>query len=147
MFTDDLKLALAAARSEAHRLHHDHVRPAHLALGVLRTAPTAITRLLADAPPDVVAAELERSLAPDRRTPEDRFDIPYTPSAKAVIERAMVEAHALGTDQVACEHLLFGVLGSPDALARQPFVARGLDAGRVHEFLAGPRDRGEQPGR
>jgi len=143
MFTDDLKRALATARSEAHRLRHDYVRPEHLALGILRTASPTVTRILAESNAALLATELEASLSPDRRTPEDPFDIPYSTPAKAVIERAMLKAHDLGTEYVACEHLLFGVLGSKDSLTRAPFAARGIDAGRVHDILVGPRDEGE----
>lgn len=151
----DVRQVLAAASEDARGRGHRHLGTGHLLMGVLSvpTAPGA-QRLAAlgvtlhevdlefvrvagygarAAPPD---AELAGDGAEDvygprearrRRWWQRRRPLPMSTAARA----ALRAAGAAAGGEVGTEHLLVGLMGSVDALARQILAGRGVTAEKV----------------
>ena len=134
-FTDRARLVVVQAQEEARRLHHDHIGPEHILLGLIHD--------------DVggVAAKAVESLGISRQAVRDRVEeiigrgeqapsgpIPFTPEAKEVLPLAPEESRALGHDYVGTEHILLGLMRKGDAVAARVLSELGAD-------LDGARDQ------
>jgi ATP-dependent Clp protease ATP-binding subunit ClpC len=92
-FTPRAQDALALARQEAERFHHNFVGTEHLLLGLIRlgdgTAVTVLRRMGFDL--ETVRAEVEKLVGtgPDQKL---TGNIPYTPRVKKVLSLAAKEA-------------------------------------------------------
>jgi len=119
-FTPAARRSVSNAQEQARALGHNFIGVEHLLLGVLHE-------------PDAGAAEVLRA----RGVSEDAFrarlleifsggeqhdappgsQLPFAPRAKKVLELALREALALGTNAVGTEHLLLGIAREPESVA------------------------------
>ena len=120
-FSDDVRRALQRAREQAAALHHGHVAPEHLLLGLTRgpgdTCGAVLNELHVD--PDALFHRMVAATTTPVESEAAGPDLPYTDSAKKVLELAMIEASDLKYGYVGTEHLLLGLLRegfSPAAL-------------------------------
>ncbi|SPE52314.1 Clp domain protein [Verrucomicrobia bacterium] len=117
--------ALAIARTEAPRFHHDFVGTEHVLLGVLGSdsAAVEVLRKLGVAR-EVVRAEIEKivGVGPSGRPVAQP---PYTPRAKRAILLAATEAKALNHSKISAEHILLGLLREHSGVAA--LVLRNLN--------------------
>jgi DNA-binding transcriptional regulator YhcF (GntR family) len=117
-FTDRVRKVLAIAREEAIRLQHDYVGTEHILLGLVSegdgVAAAVLTNLLVDL--DQVQERIEESVRRGKATIA-LGELPYTSSAKKVLEFAMVEARELNHPYVGTEHLLLGLLREKKGIA------------------------------
>jgi ATP-dependent Clp protease ATP-binding subunit ClpC len=131
-FTDHVRMALGLAREQAGRLGHDYVSPDHILLGILAeghgVAAAAIAGLGVE--PLALGRALEARMERGKQVNSD-LDLPYTSSAKRVLELAMVEARELRHTFVGTEHLLLGVLREGRNWAAAVLLEHGLPAGRL----------------
>lgn len=126
-FTEAVRRALAQARTEAARLHHEYVGTEHELLGLLRYDDTVAATVLkacdvelealANAVDGVVVRGAARPTGPD---------LPYTSRAKKALEEAMSEARERGHAYVGTEHLLLGILREEKGIAAQLLVDFGV---------------------
>src|SRR5260370_11919938 len=117
-FTPLAQQALAVARKDADRYHHNFVGTEHLLLGLIRLGQGVAINVLhkMGSDPQAVRVEIEKQVGtgPDQQV---SGVIPYTPRLKKVLALAAKEAAALNHVYVGTEHLLLGLLREPDGVA------------------------------
>jgi len=127
-FTNEVRRALQRAREEAAALRHGQVAPEHLLLGLVRHPGTICSAVFKDL--DVDPDALFRQMASATISPvvgeAAGPDLPYTDSAKKVLELAMVEARDLNHDYVGTEHVLLGLLREEPSSAAAVLARAGL---------------------
>src|SRR5689334_21162618 len=103
--TDHAKKAMAHSRLAALRSSHEYIDATHMLLGLLATdgsgALVLIVRLCGDCA--AITAAIERQLQPGRMQ-VTQGQLPFTPTAKKVLELAMYEAADLGDNHLGSEH-------------------------------------------
>jgi hypothetical protein len=125
-FTPHSQQALALARREADRFHHNFVGTEHLLLGLIRlnqgTAVAVLKKLGLDL--ETVRLEVEKQVGTG---PDEKMvgNIPYTPRVKKVLALAARESRSLNHTYVGTEHILLGILREADGVAAR--VLRNLD--------------------
>ena len=135
-FSERCRLALASAREEAQRLHHEYVGTEHILLGLIRDDGS------------VVASALDRlglDRAAIRRLVDETVkwgnsastgpDLPYTSRAKKVLELAMMEASDLGHSYVGPEHVLVGLAREERGIAAQVLASFGATEDALREAV------------
>lgn len=133
-FTDRVTTVLAISRLEAIRFRHRRVDSEHILLGVIRQEGGVAATILATLGVDPNQAEARvREMVPLGHAFQVRGELPYTPRARRVLERAQVEARALDHSHVDTEHLLLGLLGEEESIAAWVLSCMGvtLEAARV----------------
>jgi ATP-dependent Clp protease ATP-binding subunit ClpC len=117
------------AQVEARALRHNYIGTEHLLLGVLaqrdRAAAHALRARGVDA--DVARASLATIVGAGEEPGSGQ--IPFTPRAKKTLELALRESLALGSNEVAPEHILLGVLKEGEGVACQILRALDVDLG------------------
>ena len=117
-FTDRVRSILAMAREDAVKLGHDYVGTEHILLGLMREGEGVATQVLTR-----MGVESERIVALVRKRVNEGKgtgevgELPYTGSAKKVLEFAMSEARSLHHSYVGTEHILLGLLRQKEGLA------------------------------
>jgi ATP-dependent Clp protease ATP-binding subunit ClpC len=127
-FTERTRKALAMAREEAARLHHEYVGTEHILLGLLSEEdgiPAAVLRNL-DVDSDLVRQLIGETVRAGRGAHLTGPDLPYTSRAKKVLELAVSEARELSHSYVGTEHLLLGLLREEKGIAGQVLTHAGL---------------------
>jgi ATP-dependent Clp protease ATP-binding subunit ClpC len=126
-FTERTRRVLALSRAAAASLGQDRVDTEHFLLGIVRegegVGATMLRNLLGG------AGDLEEKiLAGAIKVPSAGADpdLPYTSSAKRVLELAMMEAGDLGHSYVGTEHLLLGLAREERGLAARILSGAGL---------------------
>jgi ATP-dependent Clp protease ATP-binding subunit ClpC len=109
-FTDTARRVVVYAKEEALLLDHDYIGTEHILLGLLRddteTAVQVLTSLGAALGP--ARTQVEDLAGRGRQAPAG--DIPFTPSAKKVLELSLREALQLGHNYIGSEHILLGLV-------------------------------------
>src|SRR5712692_11606764 len=127
-FTNEVRRALQRAREEAAAFRHGQVAPEHLLLGLVRHPGTICSAVFKDL--DVDPDALFRQMASATISPvvgeAAGPDLPYTDSAKKVLELAMIEASELKYGYVGTEHLLLGLLREGSSSAAVVLAGAGL---------------------
>lgn len=151
-FTPAARRAVSNAQEQARALGHNYVGTEHFLLGVLHEAGSGASEVLRarGVSEDAFRDRLLELVPFDEQQERSGSQLPFTPRAKKVLELALREALALGTNAVGTEHLLLGVARDPESVAMR-ILAEGWDLypeairGAVIEALpAGliPPDRG-----
>ena len=111
-FTERVRKVLALAREEGMRLGNEHVAPEHILLGLVREGEgvAAAVLLTFGVDFDDLRRRIEPALSPAREVDRRIPDLPYTSTAKKVLEVSMHEARQLKHSYVGTEHLLLGLL-------------------------------------
>lgn len=126
-FTDRARNAVSAAQQEAKEHLHSYIGTEHILLGILDEGSNLGVKVLEslDVEPADLRAELGASLLPPSERPKG--EPPFTPLAKAVLERAATESITLGHNYIGCEHLLLGLVAVEEGLASQVLRRMGLE--------------------
>lgn len=118
-FTETARNAVGYAQTQARALGHHYVGIEHLLLGVLHDpggGAGAVLRARGVSEEAFRGRLLEAVPGDqDKRPRADRP--PFTAHAKKVLELALREALALGTNAVGAEHLLLGIAGERESVA------------------------------
>jgi hypothetical protein len=116
--TERARSALRAAVEDARLLGHRYVGTEHLLLGLYEPARGLAAQVLAEAGITRAGVQAQILAVTPRASAVDAdVAVPLTPRAAAALERAAVEALALGHNYVGTEHLLLALFGDADALA------------------------------
>jgi hypothetical protein len=140
-FTARARSALRAGGEAARLLGHNYVGTEHMLLGLFEPAGSLAARMLDEAAMTRGTVEERILLVTPRKPALTGDDPPFTPRARACIERAVSEAIALGHNYVGTEHILLALCGDPESLATK--ILTDLDAdharfrARTIEILAG----------
>src|SRR5512143_2142304 len=125
-FTPRAQQALALARKESDRFHHNFVGTEHLLLGLIKLGQGVAVNVLQKLGLDLetVRMEVEKQVGtgPDQKM---IGNIPFTPRVKKVISLAAKEAKMLNHTYVGTEHILLGLLREGDGVAAR--VLKSLD--------------------
>ncbi len=132
-FTDRVRWVLQAAREEAARLRNGFVGTEHLLLALVRDRGGVAQRVLLSFQADLegIRRAVESKLKPGESAIAERQDLPYTSSAKKVLELAMSEARELNHRYVGTEHLLLGLLLEEKGVAAQVLTEAGVTLERA----------------
>ncbi len=115
---------------EAHRLNHDHICTEHLLLGLLAMGDPLVMRLLSDEEVDPVRVReaVESCLIPGgTQAPAPAGELPFTPRAKQVLERAVEFATRSGRTTIGPDLLLLALLHDDNSVAGCVLGNLGLD--------------------
>lgn len=136
-FGEKAREATTAANEEARRLRHAYIGAEHILLGLLSVDSGARTVL------EQLGVELNETRDFIRgHVGEGGIDaanfgqIPFTPRAKAVLERALREALSLGHNTISPEHILLGVANETGGVPVEILRYHDIDGDRVrHETI------------
>jgi len=147
-FSERARKVMSFAHQESVRLKHGKIDTEHILFGLIQEGSGVAVNVIENL--DVDVNRLREAL--NNRMPPSGTDaggpsLPITPAGKKVLGLAISEAQAMSYNYVGTEHLLLGLLGEADGLARQILTDAGLDLEltrhEVHEFL-GVSTSGEQ---
>ena len=123
-FTERASGAIAAARDASASLGHSYVGTEHLLLGVAAETEGLGARVLLSRGLDMLA--LTRLVAAEAGSGEPGApEQGLTPNARLAIERAAEDARRLGHGCIGTEHLLLGLVRTPDCAAARTLAAAG----------------------
>ncbi len=119
-FTERAKKVINLAREEAARLGHDYIGTEHLLLGLIKEGGGVATAVIENLGLDLerLKMEVEKSISMGGGT-LTLGEVPFTSSAKKVLELALEEAQALGHNYIGTEHILLGLIREGDGIAAQ----------------------------
>ena len=106
------------AQEEARTLEHDCIGTEHILLGLVREQEGLAARVLESLGITVerVREQVVRIVGSGEELPSDR-QIPFTPEAKMVLQRALREALSLGHNYIGTEHILLGLTRENEGVA------------------------------
>lgn len=133
-FESEAQRSMREARRAAQRWNHEYIGTEHVLAGMVRTEDSAAIEVLArhGITPEQVLEVLEREVkcGPSMVT---LGQLPFTPRAKVVLERAMAQATSFGHDWIGTEHVLLGLLDEGQGLAGQTLIALGCSADSLRQ--------------
>jgi len=146
-FTERARKVIILAKEEAKRFNHDYIGTEHILLGLIREGEGVAAVVLQKLGVNLqqIRMEIEKIVKPGPPTVVSG-DIPFTPTAKKVIELSSEEARSLGHNYIGTEHILLGLIREGEGVASQVLVNLGLDLGKVREEIAELLGSNMQPG-
>ncbi len=138
-FSDRAKIAMNLARQESQRLGHDYFGPEHILLGLIQAGDGGAVYVLQGLGADLgrIRSGVER-LVKASSTPVKKHQLPFTPSAKEVLELTMEEVGALGHNYIGTEHLLLGLIREQNSIAAQLLAEVGVELEEAREIVINP---------
>ena len=125
-FTDRARRVVVLAQEEARLLDHDSIGTEHLLLGVIDegegVGALALGELGISAA--VLRARIEAEIG--RGNGMAAGTIPFTPSAKKVLELALRASRTLGHDYIGTEHILIGLVDEDEGVAARILREQGV---------------------
>jgi ATP-dependent Clp protease ATP-binding subunit ClpC len=149
-FTDQARRAVVLAHEEARTLDHHYIGTEHILLGLLHegdgVAAKSLQALGISLP--AVRQQVEEIIGHGKQAVSGH--IPFTPRAKKVMQLSRQEAAEFGSDHIATEHILLGLIREGSGVAAQVLTSLGADLGRLREqvvrLAAAAGKDGIQPG-
>jgi ATP-dependent Clp protease ATP-binding subunit ClpA len=126
-FSPSGRQVIVLAQDEARRFNHNYIGTEHLLLGLLAEPDGVARRALqaAGVTLDDARAGVEAAVGRGKRPPSGH--IPFTPSAKKVLELGLREALSLHHDYIGTEHLLLGLVREREGLGARLLTQAGID--------------------
>jgi ATP-dependent Clp protease ATP-binding subunit ClpC len=136
-FTERARKVIILAKEEAKRFNHDYIGTEHILLGLLSEGEGVAAVVLQKMGLNLqqIRLEIEKIVKPGPPMVVSG-DIPFTPTAKKVIELSSEEARALGHNYIGTEHILLGLIREGEGVASQVLLNLGLDLNKVREEIA-----------
>ena len=136
------------SRYEASQLGDFTIEPEHLLLGLVRDCQGIAAQVLlaAGTTPERLRQDVLKDYPVKTKTPT-HVEIPFSGTAKRVLQFAAAEADSIGHDHIGSEHLLLGLLREETSLAAQTLAANGVQLGDVRRSIAAakPEPAGQSP--
>lgn len=116
-YDDRARLVFHFAREEGSKLGHAMIGPEHLLLGLMREGGTAC-KILQEfgASHESICEQIEKMVGRGEGLPRNETPA-LTPRARRIMELAGSEARSLGSNIIATEHILLGILREGDGVA------------------------------
>ncbi|MBW6454885.1 MAG: ATP-dependent Clp protease ATP-binding subunit [Trueperaceae bacterium] len=116
-YDDRARLVFHFAREEGSKLGHAMIGPEHLLLGLMREGGTA-SKVLSEfgATLDGIRTQVEEMVGRGDGLPRNETAA-ITPRARRVMELAGSEARSVGSNVIATEHILLGIIREGDGVA------------------------------
>jgi prophage maintenance system killer protein len=149
-FTDQARRAVVLAHEEARTLDHHYIGTEHILLGLLHEGDGVAAKSLQalGISLSAVRQQVEEIIGHGKQAVSGH--IPFTPRAKKVMQLSRQEAANLGSDHIATEHILLGLIREGSGVAAQVLTSLGADLGRLREqvvrLAAAAGKDGIQPG-
>jgi ATP-dependent Clp protease ATP-binding subunit ClpA len=126
-FSPSGRQVIVLAQDEARRFNHNYIGTEHLLLGLLAEPDGAARRALnaAGMTLDDARTRVQAAVGRGKRPPSGH--IPFTPSAKKVLELSLREALSLHHDYIGTEHLLLGLIREREGLGARLLTESGID--------------------
>ncbi len=137
-FTERARKVIFLAKQEAKRFNHDYVGSEHILLGLVREGEGVAATVLQNLGLDLssIRMEVEKLVQPGPATVVSG-EIPFTPTAKKVLELALDEARSLGHNYIGTEHLLLGLVREGEGIASQVLQNLGLNLEKIRNEVMG----------
>jgi ATP-dependent Clp protease ATP-binding subunit ClpC len=134
-FTDKARRVVVQAQHEARQLDHNYIGTEHLLLGLLHEDEGLGQRVLVTLNVDTraLADDVTETVGRGAQPLPEGGHIPFTPSAKKVLELSLREALTLKHNYIGTEHLLLGMLAEGDGVAAQVLTRHGVSSGAVRQ--------------
>jgi ATP-dependent Clp protease ATP-binding subunit ClpC len=126
-FSSGARQVVVLAQDEARRFNHNYIGTEHLLLGLL-AEPGGVARqalVAAGVTLDDARVRVQAAVGMGKRTPGGH--IPFTPSAKKVLELGLREALSLHHDYIGTEHLLLGLIREREGLGARLLTQADVD--------------------
>jgi cytochrome c553 len=135
-FTQGARRAVVLAQEESRALRHPYIGTEHLLLGLIAEGEGVAAQALADAGATAprVAEQIVTLVGMGPTVPEGH--IPFTPRAKAALEKSLRVALEMRHNHIATGHVLLGILRVPDSLACRVLYELGVDPHGLYNFMA-----------
>ena len=134
-FTEHAKNILEQAQTAAAELGHANIGSEHILLGIVRDGTSAAAYVLLDEGLDekLIYALVIKNIGRGKNT--DSSLLGLTPSAKRIMEIALMEAQRLGHNYVGPEHLFMGILREYDCVAAKMILSTGVDLNKLYTAI------------
>jgi ATP-dependent Clp protease ATP-binding subunit ClpA len=150
-FSERARKVMSLARQEAQRFNHDYIGTEHILLGLVQEGTGVAAQVLRnlEVEPRKIRMEVEKIV----KNGTNLFtfgQLPFTPSAKRVLELSLEEAQKLAHNYIGTEHLLLGLIRERESIAGQVLVNVGARLEEVREevlelLVADPMDHEQSP--
>lgn len=125
-FTERVRKILHLAHDEALRFKNNFIGTEHLLLAMIKEGEGVGAMVLINL--GIELNELRKSIENSIRTgPGGKIDVPFSNEARVCLNYAMEEAKNFGHSYVGTEHLLLGVIRTPESLGAQVLESVGVD--------------------
>jgi hypothetical protein len=133
--SDRSRTILKIAKQEAQRLNSEYIGTEHILLGIIEEGGGVAAKVLKNLNVDLkrIRHEIEKLFTTS--THETRGELPFSPSAKHVIELAGEAAGCLGHGVTGTEHILLGLIEEDEGIAAQVLTNLGLKLGDVRDMV------------
>ncbi|HUA49218.1 MAG TPA: Clp protease N-terminal domain-containing protein [Solirubrobacteraceae bacterium] len=134
-FSERARQVVVLAQEEARSLNHNYIGTEHVLLGLLREKEGLAARVLESL--DITAERVRAQVVGIVGSGEDvtRGQIPFTPRAKEVLERALREAQSLGRANVDTEHFLLGLVDENEGVAARILLDFGVQPDEIRNHV------------
>tara|TARA_R110002073_G_scaffold152087_2_gene306457 strand:- start:501 stop:1412 length:912 start_codon:yes stop_codon:yes gene_type:complete len=127
-FTDRAKKVLSLSRQAAMKHEHDFIGPAHILMGIVTEGTGVAASVLKNTNVSLDQIRDNTVAAMPAGTSEGTMgQLPFTPSAKRVLESSLDEASRLGHNYIGTEHLLLGLLCVSESIAANVLTGLGIE--------------------
>ncbi|XP_047085238.1 chaperone protein ClpC2, chloroplastic-like [Lolium rigidum] len=116
-FTEKAIKVIMLAQEESRRLKHPTVGSEQILLGLIREGTGIGAKVLKSAGLNLTNTRVEVEKVVGRGSGFVPVEIPFTPSAKKVLESSAEESRQLGHSYIGSEHLLLGLICEDDGVA------------------------------
>ncbi|MCR4316034.1 MAG: ATP-dependent Clp protease ATP-binding subunit [Planctomycetes bacterium] len=133
-FTDRARKVMGLARQEAQKLNHEYIGTEHILLGLVQEGSGVAAHVLKRLDVDLakIRSEIE-NLVETGQNFAPMGQLPFTPTAKRVLELSFEEANSLNHNYIGTEHLLLGLLREPEGVAAKVLINLNLKLDDVRE--------------
>ncbi|MDZ7801581.1 MAG: ATP-dependent Clp protease ATP-binding subunit [Trueperaceae bacterium] len=144
-YDDRARLVFHFAREEGSKLGHAMIGPEHLLLGLMREGGTA-SKVLSEfgATLEGFRGQVEEMVGRGDGLPRNETAA-ITPRARRVMELAGSEARSLGSNVIATEHILLGIIREGDGVAYRILQQLTRDVDTVRWRILAATDPKQQP--
>jgi len=128
-FTDEARRAIVWAQDEARDRCHDHIGPGHIMLGLLTPDSGIAAAALAAFAVDraELRARISGGMPPGGSRPRGPEHLPFTPSAKKILELTLREALQLRHKYIGAEHILLAMIREQEDMVAQTLRTFAVD--------------------
>ncbi|UCD19290.1 MAG: ATP-dependent Clp protease ATP-binding subunit [candidate division WOR-3 bacterium] len=125
-FTERVRKILHLAHDEALRFKNNFIGTEHLLLALIKEGEGVGAMVLINL--GIELNELRKNIENSIQTgPGGKIDVPFSNEARVCLNYAMEEAKNFGHSYVGTEHLLLGVIRTPESLGAQVLESVGVD--------------------
>jgi ATP-dependent Clp protease ATP-binding subunit ClpC len=132
-FTERARNVVVVAQDEARALRHNFIGTEHILLGLLCQQDGLAAHVLTTLGIGVEAMRAQVARIVGTGDEPTSGQIPFTPRAKNVLERALEEALALGHNYVGSEHILLGLVREKNGVGARILRDSGLRADTIRD--------------